>query len=630
MDVELQKLVESGKLTSKAAEQVEKLKPGTFCLHKSWGFGRVREWNLLFNQIVIDFASKKSHPMQVQYAAENLTPLPPEHFLARKATDLVSIKNLARENPVALVRNILESLEGKATTQQIVDWLVGDVFTEAEWKRWWESTKKALKASGGFSIPAKKTEPIQIRSQGVSHADELIAAFNKARQPKEQIAALEQIIKSYQQFKEPEKQLQPIVVTIENMAARNQKMHPELAFELIMARDDLLGRVPSLHSTHVGSTLSKLILEEEKRLISILPKLPAAKEKRVLEALPSTLAPHWTERALHLMELGHSRMVAQIARILSEGGQRAELREMLERSVREHSATSEMLIWLCSEREHWNELITPDLLGAILGALEREKHNAPGRASKLHRALVDDRQLLGDMFKNADVALARDAMRRLQLGPLFDELTKRSLLARIVKVYPELESMITGVEAQEKAATLIVSWSSLEKRKAEYEELVKGKIPENRKEIALARSYGDLSENFEFKAAKQMQSVLMRRKAELEQMLHNARGTSFENADTSRVSIGTIVTLRNAETNKEETYTVLGAWDGDPDRHIISYQTAIGQSLLGHEIGETVSLSTEHGAVQFRIISIHPAPPDQSAQTPDLSSAAAVEAAIAE
>src|SRR5437899_6807154 len=88
--------------------------------------------------------------------------------------------------------------------------------------------------------------------------------------------------------------------------------------------------------------------------------------------------------------------------------------------------------------------------------------------------------------------------------------------------------MITGVEAQEKAAQLIVSWSSLEKRKGEYEDLVKVKIPENSKEIALARSYGDLSENFEFKAAKQMQSVLMRRKAELDQMLHNARGTSLK------------------------------------------------------------------------------------------------------
>jgi transcription elongation factor GreA len=289
-----------------------------------------------------------------------------------------------------------------------------------------------------------------------------------------------------------------------------------------------------------------------------------------------------------------------------------------------------MLAWLCSEREDWSELVTPDLLGAILAALEREQHNAPGRASKLHRVLVEDRQLLGDIFRKCDVALARDAMRRLQLSPVFDELTKRSLLARMVKAYPELESMITGGQQQEKVAALIVSWSSLEKRNAEYEELVKVKIPANTKEIALARSYGDLSENFEFKAAKQMQSVLMRRKAELEQMLHNARGTSFENADTSRVSIGTIVTLRDAEANGEETYTILGAWDGDPDRHIISYQTAIGQALLGHEIGETVSLSTEHGAAQFSIVSIKPAPPDQTAHAPDLPSESAVEPAMTE
>jgi transcription elongation GreA/GreB family factor len=630
MDAELEKLVEAGKLTSKAAGQLEKLKPGTFCLHKSWGFGRVREWNLLLNQIVIDFAGKKSHLMQTQYAAENLTPLAPEHFLVRKATDLASIKNLARENPAALVRNILESLDGKGTAEQIGEWLVGDVFTEEEWKRWWESAKKALKGSGAFSVPAKKTDPIQIRGEGMSHADELVAAFNKAQQPKEQIAALDQIIKSQQQFKEPEKQLQPIIVTIENTAARNQKMHPELAFELIMARDDLLARVQSLHTTHIGLTLSKLILEEEKRLIAILPKLPAAKEKRVLQALPIALGPRWTERALSLMEESHGRMVAQIPRILSEAGQNAELRTMLERSIREHSATSEMLVWLCSERQKWRELITPDLLAAILSALEREQHHAPGRAGKLQRLLVDDRPLLGEIFSQADVALARDAMRRLQLSPLFDELTKRSLLARIVKVYPELESMITGMEPQEKTTSLIVSWSSLEKRKAEYEELVKVKIPENSKEIALARSYGDLSENFEFKAAKQMQSVLMRRKAELEQMLHNARGTSFENPDTSRVSIGTIVTLRDVETNKEEIYTILGAWDGDPDRHIISYQTAIGQALLGHEIGKTISLNTEDGAAQCTIVSIQPAPPDVTAHAPELASESAIEAAMAE
>jgi transcription elongation GreA/GreB family factor len=630
MDTELEKLVEAGKLTSSAAQQLEQLKPGTFCLHKSWGFGRVSDWNLLLNQIVIDFAGKKSHPMQAEYAAENVTPLAPEHFLARKATDLASIKKLAKEDPPAVVRNILESLDGKATAQQISEWLVGDVFTETEWKRWWESTKKALKASGVFSVPAKKSEPIQIRGEGVSQADELLDAFNKARQPKAQIAALEQIIKSCDQFRESEKQLQPIITTIENMTVRNQKMHPEFAFELIIARDDLIGRVPSLHTTHIGLTLSTLILEEDKRLILVLAKLPAAKEKRILQALPTALGPRWTERGLDLMQKSHGRMVAQIPRILSEAGKHDELRTMLERSIREHSATSEMLAWLCSEREQWSELVTQELLGAIFAALEREQHNTAGRSGKLYRTLVEDRQLLGDIFRKSDVATARDWMRRLQLSHLFDELTKRSLLARLVKVYPELESMITGAQTQGETASLIVSWSSLERRKAEYEEVVKTKIPENTREIALARSYGDLSENFEFKAAKQMQSVLMRRKTELEQMLHNARGTSFENVDTSRVSIGTIVTLREVETDKEETYTILGAWDGDPDRHIISYQTAIGQALLGHEVGETISLSAEDGSAPFTIVSIQAAPPDQGAATPAPPSESPVETAIAE
>jgi len=263
------------------------------------------------------------------------------------------------------------------------------------------------------------------------------------------------------------------------------------------------------------------------------------------------------------------------------------------------------------ERKDWQELINPELLTAVLSALEREQHSAAGRASKLQRWLMEDRQLIADMFAHGDIGLARDAMRRLQLTPLFDELTKRSLLARIVKVFPELESMIAGAQPQGKAGPLIVSWSSLEKRKAEYEELVKKKIPENTKEIQIARSYGDLSENFEYKAAKQMQAVLVRRRSELERELQKARGTSFENPDTSRVSIGTFVTVRDRNSTTSETYTILGAWDGDPDRHVISYQTAIGQALLGKKPGEVATLP--NGDVE--IVSIEPAPMDQAAHS---------------
>jgi transcription elongation GreA/GreB family factor len=626
MDAELQKLVESGKLTAHAAEQLENLKPGTFCLHKSWGFGRVAEWNLLLNQIVIDFRGKKGHAMQLQYAAENLTVIPEGHFLARKASDLAAVKDQLKKDPVGLVRNILEGFGGAATQTQISEMFLGDLFNEAEWKRWWESTKKLLKKEGYFQIPAKKSEPIRLRGEKISRADEFLAFFKQARQPKEQIAALDQIIRFHHEFGDPAQQLQPIVNTIEENAAKNQRLNPALTFELVIARDDLLTRTPELKTTNPELTLVRLILDEESRLATILPNVSSARERRVLHALPSALGPRWTARALLLFQERHARMVAQIPKVFIENGQRAELRAALERGIREHSATSEMLFWLCKERDDsWSELVLPDLLAAALGALERDQHNENARGSRLRDLLLDDRELIPEMFRDAEMDAARDSMRRLMLTPVFDDLTKRSLLARIIKLYPELGAMITGAQAEEKSEALVVSWSSLHKRKAEYEELIKKKIPENTKEIALARSYGDLSENFEFKAAKQMQAVLMRRKTELEQMLLNARGTAFQSPDVSRVSIGTVVSLRDSDSGAEETYTILGAWDGDPDRNIISYQAAIAQALLGHSLGKVVTLNADDGSGRFAIVSIEAAPLDKAPADPALTEVAVVE-----
>ena len=610
MGAELEKLVESGKLTAKAAEQLEQLRPGSFCLHKSWGFGQVAEWNLLFNQIVIDFKTKPKHSMQLAYAAENLIPIPPKHFLARKVNEAEAIKALLKSDPAAVVRNILEGFDGKATLAQISEVLIGDLFTEAEWKRWWTSAKKAMKASGYFSVPTKKSEPIALRAEPVSRAEELLAFFNQTRQPKEQAAALDQIIRFHHEFGDPKTQLQPIIQRIENTAGQNQKLHSPLTFELVLARDDLLERIPGLTTTRPDLTVERLISEEEARLIEILPKLPSAKERRVLQALPRSLGDAWTRRAWQMIGSNNSRLVAQIPKIFVENGRVDELQTMLERAVSEHSARSEIMIWLCRERANWPKLVTPEILPAILSAIERDQHDEASRSSRLRDLLLDDRELISDVFAGADVSVARDIMRRLLLTPVFDGLTKRSLMARMIKLYPELESMATGAQPEEKAESLIVSWSSLHKRREEYEEIVNKKIPENSREIGVARSYGDLRENFEFKAAKQMQAVLMRRKSELEQMLHRARGTDFSNADTSQISIGTIVRLREVDSGQEESYTVLGAWDGDPERHIISYQTAIGQSLLGKRNGDRVTLNTDHGTATYEVIEIRAAPVD--------------------
>jgi transcription elongation GreA/GreB family factor len=77
------------------------------------------------------------------------------------------------------------------------------------------------------------------------------------------------------------------------------------------------------------------------------------------------------------------------------------------------------------------------------------------------------------------------------------------------------------------------------------------------------------------------------------------------------VSIGTVVTVRDKNSKQTETYTILGAWDGDPDRHVISYQTAIGQALLGKKSGEVATLPSGDA----EIASIEAAPIDQTAHS---------------
>ena len=137
---------------------------------------------------------------------------------------------------------------------------------------------------------------------------------------------------------------------------------------------------------------------------------------------------------------------------------------------------------------------------------------------------------------------------------------------------------------------MIVSRSSYEKKRAEYEDIVSRRIPDNSKAIAAAREHGDLRENSEFKMAKQDQSVLMAQKAQLERDLARARITDFADASTDQISVGTIVDLRDIANGQAVRYTVLGAWDSDPDNHVIAYKTPLGQALLGRKVGEHVKL----------------------------------------
>ena len=125
----------------------------------------------------------------------------------------------------------------------------------------------------------------------------------------------------------------------------------------------------------------------------------------------------------------------------------------------------------------------------------------------------------------------------------------------------------------------------------ELDYLVNVRVEENKKEISTARSFGDLSENSEYDAAKEEQGKIHARIAELREMIANAKIIDESQIDESKVSVGSIVVVYNETRGREFTYHIVGSYETDPLSGKISDSSPIGIALLGARAGDEVVVS---------------------------------------
>src|SRR5882757_2060508 len=143
MKEEFEKMVAAGKLDRSQIEPLVQLTTSGFCMHRSWGFGKITTVDTVFARFTIDFPGKPGHTMDLAFAAENLKPIAKDHIMARKAADIDGLRQLAASNHLELVKLVLNSFGGKATVDQIQASLVPDVIRD-DWKKWWETAKHEL------------------------------------------------------------------------------------------------------------------------------------------------------------------------------------------------------------------------------------------------------------------------------------------------------------------------------------------------------------------------------------------------------------------------------------------------------------------------------------------------------
>lgn len=609
MHPDLEKLVSRGKIEPATADQLELLPPGTFCQHKSWGAGKIADWDRLNVKVIVDFEDKPGHEMGMKFAGLSLTPIEENSFLGKRLSSLGELESLATNDSVALVKLALSSNGDKLYLDQLEKLVKGKIVPEGKYKSWWENTKKKLRDDVQFVVPAKRTDPLELREEDFDPSEGLIEDFKNARDLRAKVKAVEAIIKDIGAFKENQGKLEELVEEISEIARKGVKIQFVPAVELILIREELQSKLKKYEASDGQITVAEIIAENEEGLAGLFEELSLTRLRQILKSFSEAFGEeNWGDKMLSLVPNCNLRSIAEIATVLSSSEKKSLLIGYMENSLQQRTLSSDGLAWICRERKGLAEsLFGPNLSLSVMSSLEADQLNEEGAvraANRLRDLVADDRELIPDLIEGANINIIRNFSSRLINSASFDELTRKSLVARVIKLHPEVQDLLSGGDKKEDEV-VIVSEESLAKRKEAYDKLVKEEIPQNREDIKIARSYGDLRENFEYKSAKEYQRVLMKRQGDWERDLKLAQPTDFSNSDTSKVSIGTVVQLNPVEGGESLCYTILGAWDSDPDKGIIAYLSERGAEILDKAVGDSVEFKTAEGKAEaYKIASI--------------------------
>ncbi len=156
--------------------------------------------------------------------------------------------------------------------------------------------------------------------------------------------------------------------------------------------------------------------------------------------------------------------------------------------------------------------------------------------------------------------------------------------------------------AEEK--TTILTESGLQKLKEQLDYLISVRRNEVSEQIAIARGFGDLSENAEYDEAKKEQAKVEAEITRLQATIRTATVVADDEITTDKVSIGTIVKVKDLDENETCEYAIVGANEADPFNDRISIESPVGAGLIGAKRNQTVTITIPAGTIRYKILSI--------------------------
>jgi transcription elongation GreA/GreB family factor len=556
----------------KAAETLEEIESwlahdvgGVFSM-TGRGAGRVIEANPQLGVLRLDFEKEKKVPVPIGAASRYLTPLPVGHFLRRKLEERAALKAEVKERPAEAVEHVLSSFGTPMTVSELKAALDGLV-AEAEWTAWWNRARKnpRLVASGTgarvvyrLASEGGATAEIRAEFENTTPAGKVELARRHGGRNRElgELMGAELL------------DLATIAETEAGMAWEALAIAERLGASEVAVASGRRALVDRYGALELLSAVGDATLREG-ALGFVLGHLAGGATTELLAT--------WLERETH------PRLFAlTVAELRSRGGE-ALATSFLDQVFLAPLRFPAGFLWLCEAAPGEGlELVEDKLGGAFLVRLvelAERKEMTPFRARL--REVLSARGLAGRIVQDRlTVEQGRRLMQILESpGELADERNwlRRALLLR----FPELRPNAPVEAVPVLAATVL-------RLQEELRHLLEKEIPATLKAIQIAKEHGDLRENFEYHAARARQEFLSARASTLQEDLGRIKVIDPTTLDLSVVRVGAEVDLLGGDGTRR-TITILGPYEANAERSVLSNGSEAAHALLGRDVGATVT-----------------------------------------
>jgi transcription elongation factor GreA len=514
-----------------------------------------------------------------------LNVLEPDHFHALAVFERDRVAAIAEEDPGRLVEMLLRA-QGRSISYRDLRAALADVVPGA-WTAWWNDARPRVRRSPWIDVSAGTQPTLTLRRAPLGHGERVRRDFADADSDLDRVGAvLDYLAEAGEHLGEEGEVLRTFAETLDGLA-RGEDAAVALAGAAVLeelrgvAPDSVPGDPPPLPDATGAEMLLPLA---DPRLEKLALGLV---ERRVPDGWPEVF-----EEALPFLSAETSEWAA---RELEDAGAVDALASVAEQVLAHPGRSTGTLLWLFKSFGSGGPIPTEGpapalLLVRLLAPLDRESREEDGR-----------RSLLYGKIRNAMAAKGYAQVRAvLEASSFEDARTVRAAVdrclgltevyrARLGDVLSDTHPRLFAVDLKpwELADVIYTTAKGLERKQAEYEHLVNERLPEIAREIGVAASFGDLSENAEYTAALEARERMTERANSLHAELKMAVEIPRELAESETVNVGSAVRARNRDGWAEARFVFLGPWDGDMEQGIYYYRAPFALAFMGRKAGGT-------------------------------------------